>query len=92
MSTDLQHFAVDRIESAVAVLVSDSGRAFEIPTAILPKGIQEGSVIQVGKDDSGEVAWATAVLDEVEREARISRAEGVLNELRKRDPGGDIDI
>jgi hypothetical protein len=32
------------------------------------------------------------VLDEVEMEARISRTEGVLNELRKRDPGGDIDM
>lgn len=92
MSIEYRHFAVDRIEKGVAVLLSDSGRTLEIGEGLLPEGAREGSVIRVAWNEAGEIDWNTAEIDEAERDRRLSEAHRVLDELKKRDPGGDIDL
>jgi len=92
MSTEREYFAVDRIASGVAVLISDSGQAIEVDRDLLPEGIQAGSVLRAGKDETGGIRWDTAELDEAERTRRVTEARRVLDELKKRDPGGDLDL
>ena len=92
MSTDFEYFAVDRIEADLAVLVADSGGILEVPHQQLPIGVRPGSVIKAPRGPSGEIEWGSAELDEAEAEERLARAESILRELRKRDPGGDISL
>ena len=90
MSNTESLWVVDRIEGEVAVLVGDdNGQMTDIPVNVLPEGLREGSVLRV-PEDMGEQLWASASLDEESRLARLTEAEGVLDELRQRDPGGDV--
>ena len=43
----MPHYAVDRIEGKIAVLVGDDGTAVDVPMPILPAGAREGSVLLV---------------------------------------------
>jgi len=86
----LAYFAVDRLEGRYAVLVGDDGSQHEVPRKQLPKGTTESSVLEVSLDESGKPDWAGARLDAAEKERRIKRALALLEELKKRDPGGDI--
>ena len=52
--------------------------------------VGEGAVLRVPVAPDGRPIWAEAVLDEAERRARIEEAERALDELKRRDPGGDI--
>jgi len=84
------HFAVDRLEGRIAVLIGDDGSQHEVPRKQLPKGTTESSVLEVPSDRSGQPDWAGARLDAAEKKRRIKRALALLEELKKRDPGGDI--
>lgn len=55
-------------------------------------GISEGSVLRVPLGRDGAPVWADAVVDEAVRRARIEEAERLLDELKRRDPGGDIAV
>ena len=90
MSEAERIWVVDRVEGGVAVLVADdNGQTHDVPLSILPHGSREGSVLRVG-ESAGEPLWNSAVLDEAFRLERLKQAESALDELRKRDPGGDI--
>ena len=86
-------WAVDRIESGVAVLERDGdGREAEVTEVSvrkLPPGTREGSVLRV-LEVKGRPDWGAAVLDEELRRARVKEAEAILERLRRRDPGGDV--
>ncbi len=90
MSTETERVVVDRFESDVAVLVADDGSVLETNRSSLPAGARSGSVLAVTRDGAGAVDWSSAQLDEEETAQRLAQAESVLEELRKRDPGGDI--
>jgi len=81
---------VDRFEGRIAVLIGDDGTQHDVPRKQLPKGTAESSVLEVTLDRHGHPNWATARLDQTERERRLERAKELLEELKKRDPGGDI--
>ena len=83
-------WVVDRVEGGIAVVVAnEDGQAHDVPLSVLPSGSREGSVLRVG-EGAGEPLWNSAVLDEKSRLERLKQAEAALDELRKRDPGGDI--
>ena len=85
-------WVVDRVEGPVAVLVRDGDeRAAEVPVRRLPAGCRAGTVLRVPTPD-GRPNWAAAVPDEEARLARLREAEDVLARLRRRDPGGDIQL
>ncbi len=80
------------MEGAIAVLVRDGDeRAEDVSVEALPGGSREGSVLRVPELD-GRPDWTAAVLDEDARDARLREAEEVLERLRRRDPGGDIEL
>lgn len=82
---------VDRIEGQLAVLALDDGSTVDVPLKSLPKGTREGSVLRV-PDENGMLQWSEAELDELERRRRLGEARRNLDELKKRDPGGDLTL
>ena len=90
MSDTERIWVVDRIEREAAVLVADENQEMlDIALDILPDGLREGSVLKVAEAMDGPL-WASASLDEESKLERLREAEEVLDELRQRDPGGDI--
>ena len=89
---DKRIWAVDRIEGEVAVLVSDTNnRIVEVSLKKLPKGTKEKSILHVFERRDQPV-WGSAVLDESIEAQKESEAEGIVQDLKQRDPGGDITI
>lgn len=74
----------------MAVLIGDDGSRQVLPRKSLPGRVREGMVYRVPKSTEGELRWAEAVVDDAERRRRLEAAKAVLEELRKRDPGGDV--
>jgi hypothetical protein len=91
MSTD-QHYAVDRIRHRTALLVDDQERQILVPTSRLPRELAEGQVLLVPVDEAGTADWGRARIDEAEGQRRKAEAEDTIEELRERDPGGDLTL
>lgn len=90
MSEAERIWVVDRVEGRIAVLVADDDEeTLDVPLNILPHGLREGTVLRVTESE-GHPLWASAMLDEELRLRRLRQAETALNELKSRDPGGDI--
>jgi Protein of unknown function (DUF3006) len=90
MSERERVWVVDRVEGAVAVLVADEDEAtVEVLRSELPVGTGEGTVLRVPYEGDRPL-WGSAVRDEELRRARLREAEEVLEELKGRDPGGDV--
>lgn len=91
MSTEVERWVVDRFEGPVAVLVSGGPETVEVARSLLPPDAEEGAVLRVVRDAaSGDVRWSDAVVDEEATAGRLTEAEELLKELKKRDPGGDV--
>ena len=90
MSESERTWVVDRIEGEVAVLVADDDQEIlDMPLNVLPRGLREGTVLRV-TESNGHPLWVSATLDEESRLRRLREAETALDELKNRDPGGDI--
>ena len=90
MSDAERIWVVDRVEGRIAVLVADDDEeTLDVPLNVLPHGLREGTVLRVTESE-GHPLWASAMLDEKLRLRRLRQAETALNELKSRDPGGDI--
>jgi hypothetical protein len=88
---DGEMWVVDRVEGAVAVLVEDEeGIVVEVATSLLGELAIEGAVLLVPLGTVGEPRWVDAVRDVAEEQVRREEGEGVLDQLRDRDPGGDV--
>jgi predicted phosphoribosyltransferase len=86
-------WVVDRIEGETVVLVDDaSGRTAEVARSAIGVDVREGTVLRVPISPSGTLAWLSARADEDERGAREREARDMLDDLRGRDPGGDVDL
>ena len=90
MSEAERIWVVDRVEGRIAVLVADDDEeTLDVPLNVLPHGLREGTVLRVTESE-GHPLWASVMLDEELRLRRLRQAETALNELKSRDPGGDI--
>ena len=90
MSEAERIWVVDRVEGRIAVLVADDDEeTLDVPLNVLPHVLREGTVLRVTESE-GHPLWASAMLDEELRLRRLRQAETALNELKSRDPGGDI--
>ena len=93
MPTEREEFySVDRIEGELAILVGDSGEEHSVQLHQLPGGTTEGTVLRVMRDADGRLAWQSAQIDQAEAKRRTQEAEDLLNKLRRRDPGGDVEL
>lgn len=85
-------FAVDRLSGGIAVLVGDDGKTVEMPSAELPQGLHEGSVLRVRFGLANQPDWSSAVIDKEEEQRRRKEAQRILDEMKRSDPGGDISL
>ena len=89
---DKRIWAVDRIEGDVAVLVSDTNnRIVEVNLKKLPKGTKEKSILHIFERRDQPI-WGSAVLDESIEVQRKKEMEAIVEDLKQRDPGGDIKV
>ena len=91
MRTEL-YYTVDRIRKGRAILVGDAGDELVVELADLAAEVTEGAVMRVPLDEEGARDWAASCVDREETERRRVEAERIIDELRRRDPGGDIDV
>ena len=90
MSERERTWVIDRIEGEIAVLVADDNQEMlDMPLNALPRGVSEGTVLRV-TESKGHPLWVSAMLDEELRLKRLRQAETALDELKNRDPGGEI--
>lgn len=86
-------YAVDRFEGDIAVLVDEAGATLEAHRSLLPDGAGPSSVIRVwSREESGGPDWPSAELVQEEAAARLKRARDTIEELKRRDPGGDLSL
>lgn len=85
-------YVVDRLEGELAILVADDGTTVEVTRTRLPREAREGSVLRVPLSQAAPPDWSKGVLDEAEQQRRLSEARARLEDLRKRDPGGNITL
>ena len=84
-------WVVDRIEADTAVLVEDgTSRILEVSRSLISVGIDEGAVLRVPVTEEGGPGWGLAEPDEELRQRRLDEAGDILEQLKKRDPGGDV--
>lgn len=75
---------IDRFEGptkSIAVMLTDDGESFNLPKSILPPTAQPGDVLTMSLELDPEQTQAVA--DETRR---------IQAELKKRDPGGDLEL
>ena len=74
---------IDRFEDKYAILESQNKYSliFNFPRSLLPKGAKEGTVLRFNID-----------LDEKETETRRKNIQEQLDNLKKKDQGGDIQL
>lgn len=84
-------YAVDRIERKRVVVIGDDGNRREVSRDELPAQLREADVVRVPLAE-GELDWASARVDRDETERRRREAQRLLDRLRKRDPGGDVEL
>src|SRR5690606_36628776 len=88
--SDTHRLIIDRFEEDLAVVEVDGERFLEVPRLLLPDGAGEDDVIRVRRSAEG----AGLVLElEVDAEATAEareEARRLVEELRARDPGGDL--
>jgi hypothetical protein len=98
MSTDpssgphggLERWVVDRFEGDRAVIVSEDGRSVDVERDALPRTCRAGDVVRVARGADGTFEWSDAAVDEEATRERRAEAERILDELKGRDPGGDV--
>jgi len=84
-------WVVDRIEGDTVILVEDeTRRTLEVARSLISVNVDEGTVLRVPATEEGGPDWGLAVADEELRERRLGEARDVLQQLKKRDPGGDV--
>ena len=85
-------YVVDRIEGELVVLIGDEeGDKQNMDSWELPV-VEEGDVLAVELDNTGKPKWGTANVLSEETKRRKEQRGQVLDEFKKRDPGGDIEI
>ncbi len=75
----------------MAVLVEDgTGRTLEVLRSLISVSVDEGTVLRVPVTEEGGPDWRLAEPDEELRQRRLAEARDVLEQLKTRDPGGDM--
>ncbi len=85
-----QRYAVDRLTATTAVLIDESGNTIAIPKNRLGVTPEEGMILFIPVDSSGTPNWYEARIGQEATEEARKEARKILDELKERDPGGDV--
>jgi hypothetical protein len=91
MSTE-RRYAVDRLDAGTVVLVDDDGRSTALPKSRFCLALEEGMILFVPIDGSGTPDWYAARGDHAAADEITQETQGDLDELQRRDPGGDVEL
>jgi hypothetical protein len=91
MSTE-RRYAVDRLDAGTVVLVDDDGHTIALPKSRFSPTIEEGMILFVPVDGSGTPDWYAARVDHAAADEISDESHETLDELLKRDPGGDVEL
>ena len=84
-------WVVDRIEGDTVVLVEDeTGHTLDVSRSVISVRVHEGFVLRVPVSADCKPDWTLAEPDEELRQRRLAEAQDVLDQLKTRDPGGDV--
>jgi hypothetical protein len=84
-------WVVDRCRKDTAVCVEDgTGRTMDVPRSQMTVKVDEGTVLRVPPTEEGGPDWGSAEPDEELRRRRLAEAQGIVEQLKTRDPGGDV--
>jgi Ethanolamine utilization protein EutJ (predicted chaperonin) len=90
MTEGTEVFVVDRVEGPIMIVIANDGAAREVARTTLPADIGEGAVLRVPLDEDGVPLWACAERARDLEEGLLREGRDRLDELKKRDPGGDV--
>jgi hypothetical protein len=77
----MARFIIDRFEAQWAVLETPDGKTINYPRNLLPKDAKEGDVFDLNIDMNREAT-----------EERKTNIKGIVDDLKKKDKGGDIQL
>ncbi len=77
----MARFTIDRFEAQWAVLETPEGKTINYPRNLLPKGAKEGDVFDLKID-----------IDQEATKERKTNIKGIVDDLKKKDKGGDIQL
>ena len=77
----MARFIIDRFEAQWAVLETPEGKTINYPRNLLPKDAKEGDVFDLKIDMNQEAT-----------EERRQNIKGIVDDLKKKDIGGDIQL
>ncbi|MBW3627879.1 MAG: DUF3006 domain-containing protein [Gemmatimonadetes bacterium] len=83
---------VDRVEGDLVVVELEEGRTLDLPRWMLPPELHEGDVIIALVRAVGEEWRVDTRVDAEDTSRRRSAAQEMIQRLRARDPGGDIQL
>lgn len=89
-----QHrWIVDRFEGDLAVVEADGDRVLDVPRWLLPADAAEGDVIVVAvRSEGGTERGLDLRIDREATERVRDEAQRLIDDLRRRDPGGDVNL
>ncbi len=90
MTDRVETWIVDRIEGERAVLERALHETCTLPLGLLPAGVREGDALRVTMRAEGGGTTLTFVRDDAETRRRAAEARALLDQVKGRDPGGDI--
>jgi hypothetical protein len=85
-------WVIDDIEEGVARLEDPAGVFFEVAAGWLPAGAEAGDVLQVQSLSTPQGSVVTFRLDRDAARERLDEAGDTLERLRRRDPGGNVNL
>jgi len=86
----VETWIVDRLEGDRAVLERAPHEMLALPLALLPAGLREGDALRVTARGDAAGSTLTFARDEAETRRRAAEAKALLDQVKGRDPGGDI--
>jgi hypothetical protein len=89
--TPTETWVVDSVADGLAVLIEDEDEiVVEVASELLGDLAVEGAVLTVPLGAVGEPEWSRATRDVEAEEERLEAGRQAVDELKKRDPGGDV--
>ena len=83
-------WVIDNItEQSVSVEV-DGASLMTVPLWLLPKGVQEGDVLRITREQRNDRSLITIVKDDEERRRRLAHSQGQVAITSKNDRPGNI--
>ena len=77
----MARFTIDRFEAQWAVLETPDGKTINYPRNLLPKDAKEGDVFDLNID-----------MNQKASEERKTNIKGIVDDLKRKDKGGDIQL